>query len=144
MIIQATEKEVDQIVTLANEFSKESKFARFNIDVLIPNIKNIVNNNIGVLFLAYDNGELIGTICGIKYPDLLSGELTASELFWFVNKRKRGVGINLLNRFEGWAKDQGCKRIVMTYLSDSMPKTVKTIYEKRSYEYLESNYIKEL
>ena len=93
MIIQATEKEVDQIITLANEFANESVFVRFDADVLIPNIKTIINNDIGVLFLAYDNAKLIGTICGIKHNDFLSDELTASELFWFVNKRKRGIGI---------------------------------------------------
>ena len=144
MIIKATEKEVSQAVLLGNQFSEESKFVRFNADIAIENVKNLIRNNIGVLFLAYKDFEIIGMICGIKYPDFLTGLWTAMELFWFVDKRKRGVGIRLLIKFESWARKENCKDIIMMHLSDSMPEEVKTIYEKKGYKYLESHYIKEL
>ena len=144
MIIQATEKELSQGVLLGNQFSKESKFVRFNADIVIENVKNLIKNNIGVLFFAYADFELIGMICGIKYPDFLTRSLTAMELFWFVDKRKRGVGLKLLIKFESWARKENCKSIIMMHLSDSMPEEVKTIYEKKGYQYLESHYIKEL
>ena len=144
MIIQAIENEVNQILLLGNQFAEESEFVRFNSDVAIENVKKIIATNIGILFLAYDNSKLIGMICGIKYPDFLTGLLTATELFWFVDKRKRGVGLKLLSKFESWARKENCKNIIMMHLSDSMPETVKTIYEKKGYKHLESHYIKEL
>ena len=144
MIIQATEKEVDQIILLGNQFSKESKFVRFNGDVVIENVKKLIRANAGVLFLAHDESKLIGMICGIRYPDFLTGLWTAMELFWFVDKRKRGIGLKLLVRFESWARKENCKNIIMMHLSDSMTEEVKTKYEKKGYQYLESHYIKEL
>ena len=144
MIIQATEKEVSQGLLLGKQFAEESKFVNFNSDVAIGNVKKLIRTNIGVLFLAYDNSKLIGMICGIKYPDFLTGLLTATELFWFVDKKKRGIGLRLLIKFESWARKENCKNIIMMHLSDSMPETVKTIYEKKGYKHLESHYIKEL
>lgn len=144
MIIQATEQQVDLIVPLGNQFSDSSKFVRFDTEIAVKNIKSIISNKIGVLFLYIKNDDILGMICGIKHPDILTGKWVATELFWFVDVEHRGIGLKLLNQFEKWAMLQGCTQIIMMHLSDLMPEIVKKIYIKRGYELLESHFIKEL
>ena len=144
MIIQATENQVDLIVPLGNQFSDSSKFVRFDTEIAVKNIKSIISNKFGTLFLYIRNGSVLGMICGIKHPDMLTGEWVATELFWFVDSKHRGIGIKLLNKFERWAKRSGCKQIIMVHLSDLMPEVVEKIYIRRGYRLLESHFIKEL
>ena len=78
------------------------------------------------------------------FPDPNTGEMLATEFFWFVNPESRGSGLKLLKVFEKWAKEKGCKKVIMVHLSDSMPEKIRNIYLRFGYKVAETHYIKEV
>lgn len=142
MIRKAMIEDLPKMIGLAKEFYNSSKFLdRFNLNIFVINWTNFINNGIGVIWILNDFDGCLGAI---KYPDANNGELIATELFWFVSLNKRREGTKLLTEFEKWAKNEGCKRIIMGYLKDLMPDKVERFYEKMGYRAMETNYIKEI
>jgi GNAT superfamily N-acetyltransferase len=65
----------------------------------------------------------------------------STEIFWYVRKGYRGrYGIDLIEEYEQWAKQKGCKRIRMIHLVDLMPDKLKRFYERRGYKEIETVY----
>lgn len=134
-----TVENIASVLPIARKFAIVAGI-NFSDDIFISSWKNLFNLGFGVIFATEDYSGMIG---GIKYPDTNSGELIASELFWFVDPSKRGEGIKLLNAFELWAINNNCKRIIMVHLMDSMPEKVGRFYERTGYRKLEVHYVKE-
>tara|TARA_Y100001938_G_C8050326_1_gene411333 strand:- start:35 stop:481 length:447 start_codon:yes stop_codon:yes gene_type:complete len=61
--------------------------------------------------LVYDKGGIKGMMSGAVYEQFFSFDLTASELFLFVEKTARGalIGKKLIKAFELWANSMGAK-----------------------------------
>ena len=142
MIRKATTEDLPKLLNLAQEFYASSEFLEgFNLNIFVANWSNFINNDIGVIWIL---NEFDGILGAVKYPDINSGELVATEFFWFVSPDKRGDGIKLLREFEKWAKEVGCKKIFMVYLMDSMPEEMKSVYKRYGYKPMEVHYVKEL
>lgn len=134
-----------EIARRAREFYVEAKFPGvFNEEVFTSNWTYFIENNVGALFALVKDGQIVGAIGGVIFPDTTSGDLRASEMFWFVGKEHRGGGIALMDAFESWAKERGARQITMAFLQDSMPDVVKGIYERRGYRLFEAHYLKEV
>jgi len=145
MIERATIDRLRELMPLIEEFYASSKFLKgFNADHCEKMWINFITNNLGVIFLLMDKEEIIGFLAALKYPDINSGELIATEMAWFVKSDHRGKGLLLLKRFEEWAREEKCKGIIIVHLMDSMPEQLKRIYEKRGYKAIEINYTKEI
>ncbi len=130
---------------LIEEFYSSSQFLKgFNPDHCEKMWINLITNNIGVIFLLVEHESITGFLAALKYPDINSGELVATEMAWFVKESQRGRGLLLLREFEGWAKEEGCKLITMGYLKDLMPDKVERLYERMGYKAIETHYIKEI
>lgn len=134
-------EDVPKVVNSVSGFMKESKHAPFSVEKSIQSWESIVEAGIGVMLIL---GDFDGALGGFATPDPHRDCLVASEAFWYVKPECRGNGDELLKAFEQWAKKQGCGRIIMTHLSDSMPQSLKKYYERKGYLELETNYIKEL
>ena len=78
------------------------------------------------------------------YPDLYSGDLIATEFFWFVRAEVRGQGLKLYYAFEAWARARHCAQIRMVHLLDLMPERLAKVYRRLGYEPAETHYVKEL
>jgi len=142
MIRKATIEDLPKMINLAEEFYASSEFLdRFDLNVFVSNWANFINIGIGVIWIL---NNFDGCLGAIKYPDVNNGKLVATEFFWFVSLGKRKEGIKLLIEFEKWAKDEGCKRIIMGYLKDLMPEKIESFYKKMGYRAMETNYIKEI
>jgi len=130
----------------AREFYASSKFLRrFDIDRFSSAWTGFIESGAGVIFGLFDEeGNLQGALGGICFPDLYSGELQASEFFWFVKEEHRGRGLDLLRSFEEWARAMGCACIRLAHLMDSMPDRLERVYERRGYVLAEKQYVKEL
>ena len=134
---------IDELFTLGDKFAESSKFVEYDRVALKVNWKKLMLSDAGVLFAYIKNNAVVGMICGIHHPNILTNELTATEMFWFVDPRHRGgVGTKLLDAFEDWAKSKGCSKVVMVSMADLMPEIVGRIYENKGYEKLETHYIK--
>lgn len=68
-----------------------------------------------VIFVAEDRGgALVGMIGLIAHVHFISGVLTASEAFWFVDPLHRGsTGVKLLHRAMAWARERGATAMAM-------------------------------
>jgi GNAT superfamily N-acetyltransferase len=128
----------------AREFYAASRFLRtFDLARFTAMWTGLLASGAGAIFVL-DDGEIRGAIGGVAYPDIYSGELTATEFFWFVSEAHRGGGIRLYRAFERWAKAKGCARIRMVHLMDSMPEKLQTVYERLGFEAAEVHYSKDL
>lgn len=145
MIRQADIADIPAMGELAQEFYSSSAALRGNLDMaaFTTHWTQFINAGLGVIFLLEDDG-IKGFLGGIKYLDINTGDLTATECFWYVGKARRGGGITLLRGFEEWAKGEGCKRVMMVHLMDSMPDKLKRLYESRGYTAAEVHYMKEI
>lgn len=129
-------------------FTKESKVwgEGDNREYTLERYRGIIRNG-GLFMLAYgEEGEIQGGLGAIKAEDLHDGTLYAVETFWFVHPqyRKLGIGVDLLNAFEAWAKAEGCKKVAMVHLVDSYPEVLKKFYEGVGYKLIELHYAKDL
>ncbi len=138
--------ELMKISRIAEEFySSSMHLSGFNIDIFIRTWSDFFDLGVGVIFgLFNEKGDVYGALGGVRYRDPNSGDLIASEFFWYVLKENRGEGLRLLDAFEHWAKRHGCKYINMVYLSDLLPEMIKGIYIKRGYREIEVVYRKEV
>ena len=144
-IEECDRSEFVELAGLASKFySSSSALKKFDINVFCSTWNNLYSIGAGVIFLLKRELDIIGVIGGIKYPDVNSGELIATEMFWFVDQEKRGNGIKLFKRFESWARDNKCKSIIMVHLIDSMPDKLKKLYTRYGYKPIEISYKKEL
>jgi GNAT superfamily N-acetyltransferase len=108
--------------------------------------RGFLKTGIGAMFLLEDGGELVGGIGGVAHPDLVTGELTAVELYWYVKPeyRRGTMPIRLLTEFEQWAARRGCRTVAMIHMQDSMPEALGAFYERRGYKLYETMYRKSL
>lgn len=90
-----------------------------------------------IIFLHEDGGMLVG----IALP--FSKGVIATDVLWFVDpeKRNNGIGGELLDTFEAWAKHIGANVVGMTSLN---PYLGKQFFEDRGYVFSELAYMKEI
>lgn len=142
-IVKGTEHDIYAIACSMKNFEQHTDHVKVDVDYTTGRYKPMVRRGDAVFFILKDL-EVRGAIGGIKARDLHNGELIAIETVWFVNPKFRGKGIALLNKFEEWAKEEGCTKIAMIHLQDSMPDSLKSFYEKRGYKHVESHYVREV
>ena len=139
--------ELDKLSDGVKQFFLESDMFRgnFNIEYFKMFWTAIYKSNVGIIFVLVDGkDEILGAIGGVISPDCITGILVSSEMFWYVVREYRGRGgLSLINRYEQWASEMGCKKMRMVHLSDLMPKKLKLFYEKRGYSEIETVYEKE-
>lgn len=144
MIREATAEDLPRLKDLAEEFCRTTKFLRdFDFGKFCASWKQLISGP-GVIFLAESTRGLDGCICGVAYPDILSGKLVASEFSWFVASAARGQGLRLYYAFYAWAQARGCNEIRMVALADSMAERLDAIYKRLGFELIERHYGKSL
>jgi GNAT superfamily N-acetyltransferase len=145
MIHQAQPADLERLADLASEFYSASKFLKhFDMDRFMEFWSVMIENESGVVFVLEDSERIAGTIGGVVYPDLYSGELICTEFFWFVTKAARGGGMQLYRAFEDWARTKHCTTIRMVHLADSMPERLSVVYKRLGFELCETHYQKAL
>jgi GNAT superfamily N-acetyltransferase len=143
----ATVEDLASLEPLAREFYASSQvLKRFDTDLFVTTWIRLLDAN-GVIFLLEDNaGVISGALGGVIYGDPYSGDAIATEFFWFVSAKARGGrgGLQLLQAFEGWARDRGALEIRMVHLLDSMPEKLARVYKHFGFQPIEVHYSKEL
>lgn len=121
--------------------SKYVGFLSFSPDALSAVSARLISDPSSTLLVADDDGNLCGMIGMMVYPHPLSGDVTATEVFWWVDPNRRGrLGVRLWNEAEIWAKQQGATRIQMIAPDDDVAK----LYRRRGYRRLETIYQRSL
>lgn len=136
--------EMRKVTEFMKAFEQASKFVTVDIDYATKTYENMIDNGVAFVMVLEKEGELIGSLGFIKAPDLHNGDTMAVETFWFVDPKKRGVGLILFNAYEKWSKENGIKKIAMIHMMDSYPESLERLYLKRGYKLAEKHYVKEI
>ena len=145
-IATATAADLPRLAGLGAEFYAEGRLpGRFEPKVFQATWEKMLSTGAGVIFTLAVAGRTVGFIGGVAYRDANDGDLVASEFFWFVTKEHRGLGgVRLLDAFESWAKESGCRRVNMVHLQNLNPDGLRAFYERRGFRHVESHYLKEI
>lgn len=109
-------------------------FVRFTMGLLL-------NPNAKILVATTKDNYPIGVLAFIVNSHYLSGELTASELIWYVEPNYRGqVPLELFWAAQKAAKEMGA--IVMQFTAPT--ESVGAIYKRSGYQQIEVGYQKRL
>jgi GNAT superfamily N-acetyltransferase len=140
----AGQSDLSKLAALAAEFYASSRFlGRFEIERFVafwgPQLERS-----GIILLAEEEGQIVGALGALAYPEPYSGDLVAAEFFWFCSEAYRGRGVALYREFEAWAHAVGCRRIRMAHLLDLMPDKLERVYKHWGFESVETQYVKEL
>lgn len=117
------------------------EMASFDREIAKKSWIQFINMGAGKILILDDYS---GMLAYMIHPDPYTGELTATEMAWFVDPNKRGRGLLLLIEFEKWAKAWECKRVVMTLLHTEQSEMLSKLYVRRGYVSRETNYIKDI
>jgi GNAT superfamily N-acetyltransferase len=130
----------------AKEFYASSQFLRkFDLDRFCTFWKNMIEKEMGIIFVAMEDEEIIGAIGAMIHEDPYSDEKIVHEFFWFVRPDHRGTaGIRLYKQLEKWAREKGANIIRMVHLMDSMPEKLSRFYGAMGFAAVETVYSKDL
>lgn len=104
----------------------------------------LIQSGVGTIFALERDGEYLGALGGVVYPDIYSGLPIATEFFWFTLPEHRGRGLLLYRAFEEWARGRQCSEIRMVHMLDSMPEALNRTYTRLGFTAAEVHYSKEL
>jgi GNAT superfamily N-acetyltransferase len=105
----------------------------------------LVGADDGVVYLAEHDNAVVGLLGAVIYPLFFNANFRlAVELGFFVEKAYRacGYGVGLQERFEAWARSRGANAALMCAPANAT--SLREVYEKYGYSYLESQFIKGL
>lgn len=136
MIREATPDDVPELVAMGGEFIASVYAGRLGDDAeaRAALMHRLIGTDDMALFVMERDAGVTGMIGMVIYPNPISGERTAGEVFWWVAPDARGSGVELLARAEAWAKAHGARKIQMV----APNARVARLYERRGYRYLET------
>lgn len=138
MVRKATIEDGPEVCFMAEKFANESPYRdMYTLQKLLNVIDQCLMDEDKVVLIS-EHGIIAGVAAEFIYGD----SKVATELCWWVDPKFRGSreGKDLLDAFEGWAKDVGCTYVTMVSIDDS----VGSYYEKRGYSLTERAFMKAL
>ncbi len=144
MIRFATDADIEPITVLVKRFHETSDYGKhlaYHPEKVAALIARSTSDESGAFVAVSEHeGAVVGFIIGYNYEHPYTGELIASELFWFTEPKFRRDGVKLFRCFEVWADMIGATRIHMIAPTEK----VGRFYAKRGYDALETVYTKAL
>lgn len=107
-------------------------------------VGGLVQNGIAECLALYHNQDICGVLIWSYFPDLVSGELSATEALWYVKPENRGDKgtLLLLDMMEKKAKDKGVKTLSMVSMAGLRDNALGAFYERRGLKKAETVYSK--
>lgn len=141
MIRLATLEDLPRLVEMGKRFRSESAYKNFipeNSQKMTETAQKLIE--LGTVYVSEQDGKLDGMIGFLLFDHPLSGEKTASEIFWWVEPEARGTGIRLLHTMKRAAKQSGAVKMQMIAPSPE----VAEIYLRLGYLPIETHFQKSL
>lgn len=137
MIRLACESDVPRLVEMGLRFRRETGYCQ-HLAESAGNMAQTATRLIesGGVLVSERAGQIVGMIGIFLFPHFLSGEMTAGEVFWWVEPEHRGEGIKLLREAEKQARERGAVKLQMI----APTAKVAALYERLGYEFVESAY----
>ena len=140
-----TPDEVFKLAPLGRQFYAESALpGEFNSEHFSASISALMSAGMAEVLIAENETGVVGTFGAMFSEDLLTGDLTATELFWFVSPEQRTCGLRLFVAFEELAATRGAKRIHMVHLTNHCDDKLDKFLTRRGYRLLEKAFTREV
>ena len=143
VIRPATHEDVPELVAMGKQFVQTAMYR----DLLHENsaqisvaMVSLIDHESGTILVLECEGVLVGMMGIICAPHFLSGEIYASEMFWWVTPGKRGDGVRILRAAELWAKKCGATKFQMVAPTER----VGRFYDRMGFTRVETSYQKAL
>lgn len=144
MIRLAVIADIDRIVALGKHFHASTQYSRLigaSPDAMEKLAFDLITGaDSDIIVSTTDDGILDNSIVGMlgltAFQHPISGELFATEFFWWVEPEYRGRGVRLLRTAERWARTRGARALQMIAPTPE----VADIYSRLGYEELETTY----
>lgn len=133
-----------RVTEFMKQFEQASKFVMVDVDYATKRYVDMIENDIAVVLVLEEEGELIGSLGFIIGEDLHNGDKYTVETFWFTSPKRRGFGTMLVDVFEKYSMTIGAKKAAMIHMADSYPDRLRKYYENRGYILIEQHFIKGL
>lgn len=139
----ATPADRDRVIVLLREshaaagftFPFEAPYADFLFQT------HMSHSSTCVLVLDRPEG-VAGVLMAATFDHPFGAGRMAKETVWFIAPSARGRdGLRMLDAYEAWAKEQGCRSVGMASLTTN---DVSRIYERRGYVPVETHFLKPL
>jgi GNAT superfamily N-acetyltransferase len=140
VIRDATADDIPRLVEMGERFLTETVYrgrVAVNPLAMARTVGLLLASDLGTVFVSEQDGIVVGMIGLLLFENPITGEPTASELFWWVEPESRGHGLRLLKRAEQWARDMGAARIHMIAPADT---DVGRLYQRCGYRVLETSW----
>lgn len=130
----------------AREFFETGQLqGKLNEEHYVETLSNYTRMGVGFVLARVEDGILHGAIGGVIAKDYATGELTCSELFFFVLSAYRGIlGIRLMDAYEKEARRRGARRIFLMHLLTEGACNLAPLYSKKGYSLVQHAFVKEL
>jgi GNAT superfamily N-acetyltransferase len=138
VIREATADDIPALVRMGMQFSDTVYADRMDAqpEAIAGSLVSLLDSEIGQVFVSVRSGQVTGVIVLVRFVQPFSGQVTVSELAWWVDPGARGHGVRLLQRAEQWAKEQGAVWLQVAAPSEA----VGRLYERMGFEPLEVAY----
>lgn len=115
---EATPADLATIVAMALTFNRSTEYAAhivFHPDRVRETAVALMEAERGLLLVVEQGGDVIGMLAAAVTLHPLSGDLVANEIAWWIEEAARGsrAALQLLRRYEQWAREQGATVIQM-------------------------------
>lgn len=146
MIRNLTIKDIPDALRGAEIFSSESDYVNADPNTFAVTVSNLIRSDDGIVIGEFEGNVMIGALGGMKYKCPISGTPTAAEIFWFVfpEHRSKFAGPRMMKKFEEWAKEKHCRKLIMVHMADLMPVKLTRYYERQGYRLMEQHFTKEV
>ena len=144
MIRLADKEDLPHIVAMGIRFMNETPYVRYitqDTDKMFELAEKLIDSPNGLLLVNTEADEINGMIGVYAFCHPMSGEIVASEMFWWVDPEARGLsGVRLLRCAEDWAVKVGAQRMMMIAPNDR----VGEFYRRVGYDRVETTYMRRL
>jgi GNAT superfamily N-acetyltransferase len=100
--------------------------------------------NAATCLVADSDGALVGMLAIAIGPHILTGQLFAEEIAWWVEPSRRGkvgVALGLLDAAEAWARGNG---VAFLKMIEPVGTQIGKLYARRGYRAIETGFAKRL
>ncbi len=144
MIRLATLDDVPALVAMGQQFAETPEYApilTLDPQVAAAMASMLIQSDDALVLVDEPEGQhVVGMIAFLLTPHLMSGELLALEVVWWVNPEKRSDGVKMLRIAEAWAKDRGAHAVQLIAPSAR----VERFYQVMGYRRVEVAYQKRI
>ncbi len=144
MIRLATIEDMPELLRMGESFfdaSGYSDITTFDVNDTTELLTKLINEG---LLLTDGSSSMLGFVVFPMFMN--SSTIVAQELFWWVNedKRKSGLGVELLKKAEELAKEYKAEVMMMLSIDRLDGERVNKLYERFGYEKREQSYMRAL